>query len=231
MAAATLDSIDDLELSGAFDPAGGGETIAGVPCSAEREALDCDVIVEFTRPDVVMDNLAEWAQRGFHAVVGTSGFDAARLQELERVWSSDSANCLVVPNFSIGAVIMMRFAELAAPHFEGVEVIEAHHEDKVDYPSGTALATAARMAAAGGRNPGDTRGRGTNVDGIPVHSIRLPGVIASQDVVFGSLGETMTIRHDTFSREAFMPGMITAVRAVTNLPSRITVGLDAVLGL
>lgn len=231
MAAATVAAADDLELVAAFDPAAGGETVAGVAVVAEPAAIECDVVIEFTIPEVVMGNLAQWGSSGFHAVVGTSGFTADRLEQLAEQWGSSRGNCLVVPNFSIGAVAMMRFAELAAPHFEGVEVIELHHGDKPDAPSGTALATAARIAAAGGRNDADPGGRGADIAGIPVHSVRLPGVIASQEVIFGGLGETMAIRHDTFSREAFMPGMLAAVRAVSDLPDKLTVGLDAILGI
>ncbi len=231
LAAATVAAEVDLELVAAYDPAGSGETIGGLPAVTEPTSIDCDVVVEFTRPEVVMDNAAEWGRCGFHAVIGTSGFDTARLEQLAELWAEATGNCLVVPNFSIGAVVMMRFAELAAPHFEAVEVIELHHAGKPDAPSGTALSTAARIAAAGGKNDADPGGSGARVAGIPVHSVRLPGIIASQEVIFGSLGETTTIRHDTFSREAFMPGMLTAIRAVADLPDKLTVGLDSVLGL
>lgn len=231
MAAETIAATDGLELVGAYDPGQAGVEVASISCVADPATIDCDVVVEFTIPDVVIANLGEWGRRGFHAVVGTSGFDAARLDQLAAAWSGSVANCLVVPNFSIGAVVMMRFAELAAQHFDGAEVIEMHHDKKVDYPSGTALATAARMAAAGGTNVADPAGRGTTVEGIPVHSMRLPGIIASQQVLFGGVGETLSIRHDTFSREAFMPGMLAAVRAVADLPDQITVGLDSVLGI
>ena len=231
MAAETIDSQDDLELSGAYDPGQPGAEVAGVSVTSDPSTIDCDVVVEFTNPDVVLDNLAQWASMGCHAVVGTSGFDEAKLQELAAIWGEAAGNCLVVPNFSIGAVLMMRFAELAAPHFGGVEVIEAHHDDKPDFPSGTALSTAARIAAAGGSNVADTAGRGIEVDGVPIHSIRIPGVIASQEVVSGGLGETLTIRHDTFDREAFMSGMLVAIRGVAALEDKLTVGLDTLLGI
>lgn len=231
MAAVAVAAADDLDLVGAFAPAHVGESIAGVECVDDIESIECDVIVDWTHPGGVIDNLAAFGGRGFNAVVGTSGFDDAKLAELATAWEGAAGNCLVVPNFSIGAVLMMRFAELAAPHFEGVEVVELHHDDKPDYPSGTALATAARIAAAGGSNVADVAGRGTGVSGVPVHSIRLPGVIASQEVIFGGLGETMAIRHDTFDRQAFMPGMLAAIRAVAELPDKITVGLDAILGI
>lgn len=231
MAAETIAAEHHLELTGIFDPGQPGETVAGVAVSAEPKSVTCDVVVEFTNPDVVLSNLDQWSSLGCHAVVGTSGFDEDKLQRLAEIWNGAAGNCLVVPNFSIGAVLMMRFAELAAPHFQGVEVIEAHHDDKPDFPSGTALATAARIAAAGGTNVADTTGRGTDVDGVPVHSVRIPGVIASQEVVFGGLGETTSIRHDTFDRQAFMPGMLVAVRGVAALPEKLTVGLDSLLGI
>jgi 4-hydroxy-tetrahydrodipicolinate reductase len=231
MAAANVAATEDMELVAAFDPAGGGETAAGVAIATDPAGIDCDVVIEFTVPEVVMGNLEQWGSRGFHAVVGTSGFSAERLELLAELWRDWTGNCLVVPNFSIGAVAMMRFAELAAPHFEGVEVIELHHGDKPDAPSGTALATAARISAAGGRNDAVPGGSGADVAGIPVHSVRLPGIIASQEVIFGGRGETMAIRHDTFSREAFMPGMLAAVRAVAGLPDKLTVGLDTILGI
>lgn len=231
MAAETVAAAEDLELVAAFDPAAGGETIAGVAVVVDPTDIDCDVVIEFTVPEVVMGNLEQWGSRGFHAVVGTSGFSAERLGQVAERWGDSAGNCLVVPNFSIGAVVMMRFAELAAPHFEGVEVIELHHGDKPDAPSGTALATAARIAAAGGKNDAAPGGSGADIAGIPVHSVRLPGIIASQEVIFGGLGETMSIRHDTFSREAFMPGMLTSVRAVGNLPDKLTVGLHVLLGI
>ncbi len=231
MTAETVAAAADLDLSGAFDPAAAGEVVAGVPIVVEPAEIDCDVIVEFTTPEVVMGNLEQWGKRGFHAVVGTSGFSSDRLEQLAELWGDSPGNCLVVPNFSIGAVMMMRFAELAAPHFAGVEVIELHHGDKPDAPSGTALATASRIAAAGGKNDAVPGGSGADIAGIPVHSVRLPGIIASQEVIYGGLGETLTIRHDTFSREAFMPGMLAAVRAVADLPDKLTVGLDSVLGV
>lgn len=231
MAAAAVAAAGDMELSAAYDPGHAGEQVAGLTCTADVAAVDCDVVVDWTNPGAVLANLDAFAERGFHAVVGTSGFTEDRLAELAELWASASGNCIVVPNFSIGAVLMMRLSELAAPHFSGVEIVEAHHEDKPDFPSGTALATATRIAAAGGSNLADPAGRGTDVAGVPIHSIRIPGVIASQEVVLGGLGETLAVRHDTFDRQAFMPGMLSAIRVVADLPDKITVGLDAVLGL
>jgi 4-hydroxy-tetrahydrodipicolinate reductase len=237
MVAETVAASSDLDLVACFDPGHSGETIAGVEISAE-EITAADVVVEFTTPDVVMGNLRTWRSAGIHAVVGTSGFDEGRLEALRTQWGSAPPNCLVVPNFSIGAVLMMRFAELAAPHFAASEVIELHHDRKADAPSGTALATAARMAAAGGRQERSTEpdellagARGADAGGVPVHAVRLPGMLAHQEVLLGSPGETLTIRHDTTDRAAFMPGVLLAVRSIAGLPGAVTVGLDTLLGL
>lgn len=228
---------DDLELVARFDPSG-GEPEAGVPVATTADGIaGCDVVVEFTRPDAVMENLARWNDMGVHAVVGTSGFDAARVASVEALWTG-TARCLIVPNFSIGAVVLMRLAELAAPHFSVGEVIELHHDRKADAPSGTALATAQRMAAAGGAGlravdskellPGAL---GAEADGVRIHSIRLPGLVAHQAVLFGGMGETLTIRHDTTDRSAFMPGVLLAIREVGTLADPVTVGLEALLPL
>lgn len=233
LVAEAIDRQPDLDLVALFDPPAVGERIAGVEITDERAALgDATVVVEFTRPDVVLDNLAAWRDLGLHAVVGTSGFDAAKLAELRTAWGSGPPNCLVVPNFSIGAVLMMRLAAMAAPHFTAAEIIELHHERKVDAPSGTALATAERLAAlmpdaasAASADPA----RGLSVSGVPVHSVRLPGLVAHQEVMFGSDGETLTIRHDTTSRESFMPGVLLAIRSVGTLTEPLTVGLESLL--
>jgi 4-hydroxy-tetrahydrodipicolinate reductase len=227
-----------LELVAAYDPAGAVEMVAGVAVSTDPGALSAaEVVVEFTHPGVVMENLALWRRLGLHAVTGTSGFDDARLGALREQWGSGPPNCLVVPNFSIGGVLMMRFAAAAAPHFAAAEVIELHHDGKADAPSGTALATAAAMAAAGGRQsravesvdtvPG---ARGADVKGVRVHAVRLPGLLAHQEVILGSPGETLTIRHDTTDRAAFLPGVLLAVRGVAALVDPVTVGLGSLLG-
>jgi 4-hydroxy-tetrahydrodipicolinate reductase len=170
-------------------------------------------------------------------VVGTSGFDEARLAHVEQAWGNGPPNCLIVPNFSIGAVVMMRLAEIAAPHFAAAEIIELHHDRKADAPSGTALATARRVAAQKEQHrdvesvemvPG---ARGADVDTVPVHSVRLPGYVAHQEVVFGGMGETLSIRHDTTDRQAFMPGVVLAVRSVAGLEMPVTVGLEPLLGI
>jgi 4-hydroxy-tetrahydrodipicolinate reductase len=185
-----------------------------------------------------MDNLAVWRGLGLHAVVGTSGFDPGRVEDLRRMWGSGGPNCLVVPNFSIGAVLMMRFAELAAPHFAASEIVELHHDAKADAPSGTALATAARMSDAGGRQERRVESaelaagaRGAAAGGVRVHAVRLPGLLAHQEVLLGSPGETLTIRHDTTDRVAFVPGVLLAVRGVAGLSDPVTVGLEGLLGL
>ncbi|HUG75059.1 MAG TPA: 4-hydroxy-tetrahydrodipicolinate reductase, partial [Acidimicrobiia bacterium] len=162
---------DDLDLVVAYDPSHAGETVAGITLTGDIDAVgEADVVVEFTVPAIVLDNLARWRALDVHAVVGTSGFDEARLAELSERWGSGPPNCLVVPNFSVGAVLMMRFAEEASAHLSDAEIVEMHHQDKVDAPSGTAIATAGRM------------GRSTGGDPPEIHSVRLPGIVARQDV-------------------------------------------------
>lgn len=224
--------------------ADGIEVVAEIDLGDSLDALTTsgvEVVVDFTNPSVVMDNLRWCIDHGIHAVVGTSGFDDDRVAQV-RGWLGDSptVGVLVVPNFSIGAVLLMRFSEIAAPFFESVEVIELHHPDKVDAPSGTATRTAeiiaaARAAAGKGPIPDATNSdplgaRGALVDGVPVHAIRARGLVASQEVLFGDKGETLTIRHDSIHRESFMPGVVAAVRGVGELRG-VTVGLDTVLGL
>jgi 4-hydroxy-tetrahydrodipicolinate reductase len=236
---AAVDAADDLELVVAHDPAGVGADICRIVVTDDPGAIaTADVVVEFTRPDVVMENLASWRSQGVHAVVGTSGFDAARLEELRTTWGEGPPNCLVVPNFSIGAVMMMRLAEIAAPHFAAAEVIELHHDRKADAPSGTAIATAGRIAAAA---PDQRRAvesaelipgaRGADAGGIPVHGVRLPGLVAHQEVLFGNEGETLRVRHDTTDRVSFMPGVLLAVRSIADQSEPLAVGLEGLLGI
>lgn len=220
----------DLELVAALD--------AGDDLDAAAAA---DVVVHFTRPDVVMDHLAWCLEHGLHSVVGTTGFTAERIETVSR-WTADHPGVGVVlaPNFSIGAVLMMHFAEQAARFYESVEVIELHHPDKVDAPSGTAARTAERIAVAraeaGLGDPPDATtderpgARGADVDGIRVHGVRLRGLVAHQEVLFGDEGETLTIRHDSFARSSFMPGVLAAVRQVGGRPG-LTVGIEPFLGL
>jgi 4-hydroxy-tetrahydrodipicolinate reductase len=231
-ACAALEAAAGLEVVARVDL---GDDIAGLG------AAGTEVAVDFTRPDAVLDNVAWCVQHGVHAVVGTSGFTDERLAVVRDLLADrPEVGVLVVPNFSIGAVLAMRFAQQAAPYFESVEVVEMHHPDKVDAPSGTARRTAELIAAAradAGLGPvpdatsDDPAGaRGARVDGIAVHAVRLRGLTASQEVVLGGAGETLTVRHDSHDRASFMPGVLAAVRAVSGRPG-LTVGLDAVLGL
>lgn len=218
------------------------ELVAGVDIGDAREEADrAEVVVDFTHPDAVMDNIKWCLERGKHMVIGTTGFDDARIAQVEK-WlaANPKVGVLIAANFSIGAVLMMHMAELAAAHFESVEIIELHHPDKADAPSGTASVTAERLAAARKRagmgamrdatSTGLPGARGAEVDGIHVHSVRLAGLIAHQEVLFGSAGETLTIRHDSVDRVSFMPGVLAAVRHVPNHPG-LTRGIEAILGL
>jgi 4-hydroxy-tetrahydrodipicolinate reductase len=217
------------------------EVVAEVDQGDELDALTgCNVVVDFTHPGVVMENLRWCIARDLDVVVGTSGFAEDRLDEV-RGWLADhpDVRVLVVPNFSVGAILMMRFAEQAARFFESAEVIELHHAGKADAPSGTALRTAsligaARTAAGLGAPPDATASsrpgaRGATVDDVHVHSVRVAGLVAHQEVLFGGNGETLTIRHDSLDRVSFMPGVLLAVRRVGSLPSGLTVGLEALL--
>jgi 4-hydroxy-tetrahydrodipicolinate reductase len=210
------------------------------PLSAAVEA-GAQVLVDFTHPDGVMDNLRFAIDNGIHAVVGTTGFTDDKLSTLQQ-WLADKPGLgvLVAPNFGIGAVLSMKFAQLAAPYFESAEVIELHHPQKVDAPSGTAVATARLIAAARARagmsavpdaTSAEVAGaRGADIDGVRVHSVRATGLVAHQEVLFGTEGETLTIRHDSLNRSSFMPGVLLAVREVGSRPG-LTVGLDPLLGL
>ena len=219
--------------------ADGMELLARVDVGDPLGLVDgCDVVVDFTAPDVVMGTLEHCIPRGVHVVVGTSGFDSERLRIVaELLGDHPAVGVLVAPNFSIGAVLMMRFATVAAPFFESVEVVELHHPDKVDAPSGTAVRTAELIAEArGGRPSPDATNsaldgaRGATVGDVRVHSVRLRGLIAHQEVLLGGVGETLTIRHDRLDRASFMPGVVLGVREVGGHPG-LTVGLDAFLGL
>ncbi|HEY7563357.1 MAG TPA: 4-hydroxy-tetrahydrodipicolinate reductase, partial [Acidimicrobiia bacterium] len=194
-------SAADLELAGRFAPGHGYDDPHALASS--------DVIVEFASARGVMGNVAIWRRLGASLVIGSSGFDEAALASLRSVWGDDPPGCLVAPNFSIGGVLMMWVAEKLAPYFTAAEVIELHHDRKADAPSGTALATASRMRPGGRRSieseelrPG---ARGTEVGGVWVHSIRLPGLLAHQEVLLGNPGEVLSIRHDTSDRTAFVP--------------------------
>jgi 4-hydroxy-tetrahydrodipicolinate reductase len=227
----TVEAAPDLELAAQVDVGDALELLDGA-----------DVVVDFTHPGVVLDNLRWCVGRGLTVVVGTSGFDAARLAEVTAMLAEHpDARVLVVPNFSVGAVLMMRFAAQAAPFFESAEVIELHHAGKADAPSGTssrtaAMISAARTAAGLGPMPDATvsaaaGARGTEADGVHVHSIRLAGLLAHQEVLLGGHGEVLTIRHDSLDRASFMPGVLLAIRGAASLPAGLTVGLDGLLGL
>ena len=236
----TVQAAEDLELAARIDVGDPLDPLSG-----------CDVVVDFTVPGVVLDNLRWCVGHGLDVVIGTSGFDAARLAEVTDLLRSASqaggqadrgaSRVLVAPNFSVGAVLMMRFAEQAARFFDSAEIIELHHAAKVDAPSGTASRTAAMIAAAragagSGPMPDATStqlpgARGAEVAGVHVHSVRLAGLVAHQEVLLGGHGETLTIRHDSLDRASFMPGVLLAVRNVGGLPPGLTVGLENLLGL
>ncbi len=227
-----VDAADDLELVAMVDA---GDWLFSVADAASQ------VLVDFTHPDVVMDNLRFAIDQGIHAVVGTTGFTAERLDTV-REWltKAPEVGVLVAPNFGIGAVLSMRFAQLAARYYDSVEVVELHHPGKADAPSGTAVRTAELIAAARaeaglGAVPDATTqardgARGTDVDGVHVHALRIAGAVAHQEVVFGTEGETLTIRHDSLDRISFMPGVLLAVRNVASRPG-LTVGLEPLLDL
>jgi 4-hydroxy-tetrahydrodipicolinate reductase len=217
--------------------------VAAVDAGDDRSALaKAEVVVDFTHPAAVMDNVRWCVDNGLHAVVGTTGFDDERLATV-RSWlaANPAVGVLVAPNFGIAAVLMMRFAAQAARFFESVEIVELHHPKKADAPSGTARRTAELVAAARREAGLDPTGpdatstaldgaRGASVDGIPVHAVRLAGLVAHQEVLLGGAGETLTIRHDSLDRTSFMPGVLLAVRQIAARPG-LTVGLDPLLDL
>jgi len=227
---AAVENADDLTLSAAVDQ--------GDPLSMFTDS-GTEVVIDFTHPAVVMDNLKLLVDNGIHVVVGTTGFTDERLAQVEK-WLADSPNTavLIAPNFAIGAVLSMHFAQQAARFFESVEIIELHHPNKADAPSGTATRTAELIAEARKGlppNPDATStaldgARGADVDGIPVHSVRLAGLVAHQEVLFGTQGETLTIRHDSIDRSSFVPGVLLAVRRVAQRPG-LTVGIEPLLDL
>ena len=235
-----------LELGAAVDPHHMGHEISSIAevkstvmIMRDATGLDpstVDVVVDFTEADAARSNIEWCADNGVHAVVGTSGLGAGDVDHARELFTK--SNCVIVPHFAIGAVLMVRLAELAAPFFESVEVIEMHHDAKIDAPSGTAVHTLERLAAAGGeRLPDPTtkvviegaRG-GKGAGDIPVHSVRLRGLFAHQEVLFGTTGQMLTIRHDAYDRSAMMPGVLLAVKLVAERPG-VTVGLEELLGL
>ena len=230
------------EVCRAVEAAEGLQLVAAIDLGDDRKpAQAAQVAVDFTHPDAVMENLSWCLNQGIHAVVGTTGFTDQKLDAIRaQLTSQDGVGVLIVPNFSIGAVLMMHFAEQAARFFESVEIIELHHPNKADAPSGTAATTARRIAAARaaaelGPPPDATvselpGARGASIEGIRVHGVRLRGLVAHQEVLLGADGETLTIRHDSLDRASFMPGVIAAIRAVSTRPG-LTVGIDALLGI
>jgi len=225
-----VESAADLTFTAGVD--------AGDPLGAFTDS-QTQVVVDFTHPDVVMDNLKFLIDSGIHAVVGTTGFTDERIAQVQEwVATAPDVAVLIAPNFAIGAVLSMQFAKQAARFFESVEVIELHHPFKADAPSGTAARTARMIAEARKDlppNPDATStgldgARGASVDGIPVHSIRLAGLVAHQEILFGTQGETLTIRHDSMDRTSFVPGVLLAVRHVHERPG-LTVGIEPLLGM
>ena len=237
----------DLELVAAVDPGHDGLAartvigvkeatfdVAGSP-SAMTQA-EVDVAIDFTDPDAARHNITFCSANGIHAVVGTSGFTEDDHDSIREQFTR--SNCLIAPNFAIGAVLMMRFAEIAAPFFETAEIIEFHHNHKVDAPSGTAVSTAERMAAASSTWAADPTesetipgGRGARGPAnLPIHSVRMAGMVAHQEVVLGTTGQSLVIRHDTTDRSSFMPGVMLAAKRIADLPG-LTIGLEPILDL
>ena len=203
---AAVEAAEGMELAAKADPALG----------VELEAVlgEVDVVVDFSRPDTALDNAGACLEAGVHVVLGTTGFD---LDALRAAAEAGNANCFVAPNFAIGAVLLMEAAQAIARHMPECEIVELHHDRKLDAPSGTAKRTAELIDGAGG-----------NVH-EPIHSVRLPGLVAHQEVIFGGEGQTLSIRHDSIDRVSFMPGVVLAVRRVADLPDRFTVGLEKLL--
>jgi 4-hydroxy-tetrahydrodipicolinate reductase len=201
---------DDMELVGRADPA--------LDASLEQVlgGVEPDVVVDFTVPDTVFRNAELCLESGTHVVVGTTGLTPEQVEELRTTAEGSEGNCLIAPNFAIGAVLMMEAAKLIAPHMPDCEIVELHHDAKLDAPSGTAKRTADLISEAGGRAD------------VPIHSVRLPGLVAHQEVIFGGLGQTLTVRHDSISRESFMPGVLLAVRKVSEVDG-LVVGLENVM--
>jgi 4-hydroxy-tetrahydrodipicolinate reductase len=231
-------SADDLELVAAIDPDHAGEHADGVQVTGSVDALfdaGTEVAVDFTHPSAVKANVRWCLEHGVHAVVGTTGMTAEDIDELRTLADGADANCVIAPNFALGAVLLLRFAAEAARFFDAAEVIELHHDGKVDAPSGTALATARAIdqARAGDWSAPDAIGadpssRGADVEGVRVHAVRLPGLVAHEEVLFGGPGQVLTLRHDALDRTAFMPGVLLAIRSVADRPG-LTVGLDSLL--
>jgi 4-hydroxy-tetrahydrodipicolinate reductase len=232
--AKAVSTASDMQLSGIYSPSHVGKTFEGIKIEDSVENINAQVIVECTHPNVVMENLKKWHEKGVSVVVGTSGFTNERIQEVKSFWGENDSGCLIVPNFSIGAVLMMRFAEIASAYFESAEIIERHENTKPDAPSGTALATAMRM----GKHRKEIEeksneivkgARGGLTSGVRVHSLRMKGLLSDQEVAFSNLGETFSINHRSTSYESFANGALVAIRYVQKFKG-LAIGLDAALG-
>lgn len=237
LATPIIHAVDDaagLELAGLYNPNRSGSEVAGHVVSGEASGLSGDVVVETAHPDHVFENLETWKQSGMAAVVGTSGFTEQRLGRLRELWGESGPACLVVPNFSVGAVLMMEFARTAARYFEAIEIVERHHSTKPDAPSGTSLATAMGVSGAGGTSASGSEelvpgARGADVGGVRVHAIRLPGLISQQEVVLSNPGEVLSVEHLSTSYDSFANGAILAIRRVGELDPGVHLGLGALL--
>ena len=232
---------ESLELVAAVDLASdeSEEMLKGIPITQEISDFfkaEVDVVVDFTIAEASKNNLPLLAEEGIDVVVGTSGLSDQDFSIIEKKFNESS--CLIVPNFAIGAVLMMHFASIAAPWFNTAEIIEYHHNQKKDSPSGTAIATAERMSSASNQwdedptiNESIAGARGAKLKGIPIHAVRMKGMVAHQEVIMGSVGQTLTLRHDSPDRESFMPGVLLAVQGVASLPNGLTIGLEKLLGI
>lgn len=222
-----IEAATDLQLAGRYAPGHGAD---------DPDALaDCDVVVEFSPAAAALENVTRWHAHGSDVVIGSSGFAGDRLSQLVSMWGDGPGRCLVVPNFSLGGVLMIWLAAKASAYFTAAEVVELHHDRKADAPSGTAVATAERMQP-NGRRAVDSKesypgARGAEIGQVWVHSVRLPGLLAHQEVLLGNPGEMLTIRHDQSDRSAFVPGILLAIRAVSRQADPVTIGLEGLLGL
>ena len=230
---------ESMELAITVDLLPEEKVIGGIPLAKDIEAFfeaKVDVVVDFTVAEASVNNLPLLAEKGIDVVVGTSGLTDQDLQTIGEKFNESS--CLIVPNFAIGAVLMMHFAAIASPWFDTAEIIEYHHNQKIDSPSGTALATAEKMSSASDQwdddptvNESIMGARGAKFEGIPIHAVRMKGMVAHQEVIMGTAGQTLTIRHDSPDRESFMPGVLLAIQGVGSLPNGVTIGLEKLLGI
>lgn len=230
---------ESMELAITVDLIPEEKAIGGIPLAKDIEAFfeaKVDAVVDFTVAEASVNNLPLLAEKGIDVVVGTSGLTDQDLQTIGEKFTESS--CLIVPNFAIGAVLMMHFAAIASPWFDTAEIIEYHHNQKIDSPSGTALATAEKMSSASDQwdddptvNESIMGARGAKFEGIPIHAVRMKGMVAHQEVIMGTAGQTLTIRHDSPDRESFMPGVLLAIQGVGSLPNGVTIGLEKLLGI